>query len=140
MKNELTKEQILNTSPDDYMNDEQLAFFCHALHELKRKTMLHIEEMKLALSNPPELNDDADRAQYEEESRLALRIVDRERLLLRKIDKSLRRIADGTYGFCLETGEPIGIPRLLIRPVSEYCADVKKINECKEQHYFSQRK
>ena len=122
------------------MNDEQLEFFQALLNDLKQQTMAHIEEMKASLSQPPEINDEVDRAQYEEESRLSLRILDRERKLLPKIDKSLRRIKDKSFGYCLETGEPIGIPRLLIRPVSEYCADVKMVNEGREQHYYSQRK
>jgi len=140
MSKTLTKEALLAASEDDYMNDEQLEFFKALLNDLKQQTMAHIEEMKASLSQPPEINDEVDRAQYEEESRLSLRILDRERKLLPKIDKSLRRIKDKSFGYCLETGEPIGIPRLLIRPVSEYCADVKMVNEGREQHYYSQRK
>ena len=136
----MTKEALLAAHEDDYMNDAQLDFFQAMLISLKQQTMTHIEDMKAALSQPPEVNDEVDRAQYEEESRLSLRILDRERKLLPKIDKSLRRIKDKSYGYCLESGEPIGIPRLLIRPVSEYCADIKSINEGKEQHYFSERK
>ena len=137
---ELTKEQILSASEDEYMNDAQLAFFKSLLLELKDKTMLHIEDVKESLSSPPEFSDDVDRAQYEEESRLALRILDRERMLLGKIAKSLKQIENKSYGYCLESGDPIGIPRLLIRPVSEYCADIKQINEGKEQHFYSGRK
>lgn len=140
MSQNYTKESILEASEDNYMDEGQLAFFKDMLETLKDSTMSHIEEMKASLGQPPEINDEVDRAQYEEESRLSLRILDRERKLLVKIDKSLRRIADGSYGYCLETDEPIGIPRLLIRPVSEYCADVKQINEGREIHFFSQRK
>lgn len=136
----LTKQALLAADEKDYMNKEQMAFFKEMLLELKKTTMEHIEEVKTSLSSPPELNDDVDRAQYEEESRLALRILDRERQLLKKIDKSLRRIQDGSFGYCLESGDPIGIPRLLIRPVSEYCADIKQINEGQEQHYAIKRK
>ncbi len=140
MNTTLSESEILAAPEEDYMSDAQLAFFEARLLALKEKTMEHIEEMKSVLSEPPERNDDIDRAQYEEESRLSLRILDRERKLLTKIDKSLRRIADKTYGYCLESEEPIGIARLLIRPVSEYCADIKQINEGKEVHFFSQRK
>lgn len=136
----ISKEALLAAPESEYMNEEQLAFFNQLLLDLKTQTMLHIEEMKASLSHPPEINDDVDRAQYEEESRLALRILDRERKLLPKIDKSLKRIRDKTYGFCIESGEPIGIPRLLVRPVSEYCADIKQINEGREQHFYSSRK
>lgn len=136
----LDKQQLLDAPAEDYMNDAQLEFFKALLTELKKKTMLHIEEMKVQLSDPPEINDNVDRAQYEEDSRIGLRILDRERKLILKIDKSLRRITEGDFGYCQETGEPIGIPRLLIRPISEYCADVKQINEGKERHFQRERK
>jgi len=134
------KQQLLNAPSEDYMNDAQLDFFKKLLTDLKKKTMLHIEEMKLQLSDPPEINDEVDRAQYEEDSRIGLRILDRERKLIHKIDKSLKRISDGDFGYCKETGEPIGIPRLLIRPISEYCADVKQVNEGKERHFLRARR
>jgi len=134
------KQQLLNAPSEDYMNDAQLDFFKKLLTDLKKKTMLHIEEMKLQLSDPPEINDEVDRAQYEEDSRIGLRILDRERKLIHKIDKSLKRISDGEFGYCKETGEPIGIPRLLIRPISEYCADVKQVNEGKERHFLRARR
>ncbi|MDO6566959.1 TraR/DksA C4-type zinc finger protein [Alteromonas sp. 1_MG-2023] len=136
----LDKQQLLDAPAEDYMSDAQLEFFKTLLTDLKTKTMLHIEEKKVQLSNPPEINDDVDRAQYEEDSRIRLRILDRERKLILKIDKSLRRITEGDFGYCKETGEPIGIPRLLIRPISEYCADVKQVNEGKERHFQSERK
>ena len=81
------------------------------------------------------MNDEADRASYEEESRLALRIVDRERRLLPKIEAAMKRIANSDYGYCLESGEPIGIPRLLARPTAELCAEVKTLNEQKELNF-----
>ena len=134
------RQQLLDAPEEDYMNDAQLDFFKVLLADLKTKTMLHIEEMKVQLSQPPEINDEVDRAQYEEDSRIALRILDRERKLIRKIEKSLKRISDGDFGYCSETGEPIGIPRLLIRPVSEHCADIKQINEGKERHFLKHPK
>lgn len=130
------KQQLLDAPEEDYMNDLQLDFFKTLLTDLKTKTMLHVEKVKTQLSDPPEINDEGDRAQYEEDSRIALRILDRERKLIHKIDKSIKRIADGDFGYCKETGEPIGIPRLLIRPISEYCTDVKQINEGKERHFL----
>lgn len=133
----LTKDQLLAAPAADYMNEHQLHYFQQALQQLKADTMSHIDQLKQQLSQPPEINDEVDRAQYEEESRITLRILDRERKLLPKIDQALRRIHHKEYGYCLETGEPIGIKRLLIRPVSEYCADVKQLNEGAEQHYFS---
>lgn len=74
-------------------------------------------------------------AQITEQSDIALRIVEREQRLLPKIQQALKRIRLGTYGYCLESGEPIGIPRLLARPTAEYCADVKALKEIKEHQY-----
>lgn len=122
----------------DYMNAEQLAFFRDKLLALREDTMAHIEDAKVQLSSPPEMNDDLDHAQYEEDARIALRIMDRERLLLRKIEKSLQRISTGEYGYCLESGEPIGVERLMIRPTAEYCADIKALHEEKEK-FFADR-
>jgi len=131
----LTKDELLQAPEEDYMNDAQLAFFRELLEELRTETMDNIEAAKQQLAQPPEMNDEADRASYEEESRLALRIVDRERRLLPKIDTAIKRIFNGDYGFCLESGEPIGIPRLLARPTAELCAEVKTLNERKELNY-----
>ena len=68
---------------------------------------------------------------------IALRIVDREQKLLPKIKDALERIRLGTYGYCEESGEPIGIPRLLARPTAEFGSDVKALKERKEDHYKS---
>lgn len=122
-----------------YMNAQQLAFFSDRLLTLKRETLGHIHAAQKRLGERLELNDDADLAQYEEQSRMALRIVDRETKLLHKIDAALARIRAGEYGYCLESGEPIGIDRLLIRPTAEYCAEVKTQMEEKEKHYGKRR-
>lgn len=131
----LTKDELVQAPADEYMNEAQRDFFRELLEELRKETMDNIEAPKQQLANPPEMNDEADRASYEEESRLALRIVDRERRLLPKIDTALKRIASGEYGYCLESGEPIGILRLLARPTAELCAEVKTLNERKELNY-----
>lgn len=131
----LTKDNLLQAPADEYMNEAQLAFFRQLLEDLRRETMNSIEAAKQQLASPPEMNDEADRASYEEESRLALRIVDRERRLLPKIDAAVKRIASRDYGYCLESGEPIGIPRLLARPTAELCAEVKTLNERRELTY-----
>lgn len=132
---QLTKAELLAAPAEDYMNDAQLAYFRQLLQSLKTDTMAHIETLKQQLSQPPEINDEIDRAQYEEESRLVLRMLDRERKLLPKIDLALKRIARKEFGYCLESGEPIGIARLLSRPVSEYCPDIKQLREGNEIHY-----
>lgn len=131
----MTRDEIRQAPADDYMNEAQLAFFRKLLEGLRTETMDSIEAAKQQLANPPEMNDEADRAAYEEESRLALRIVDRERRLLPKIEAAIKRLSNGNFGYCRESGEPIGIPRLLARPTAELCAEVKTLNERKELNY-----
>ena len=89
----------------------------------------------MCIRDRPSCSDEVDRAQHEIDSMLFLRIVERESKLLPKIDKAIMRIKAGDYGFCLETGEPIGLERLISRPTAEYCAEVKTINEEKEKHF-----
>lgn len=131
----LTKEQLLAASEEEYMNDEQLAFFKGLLEELKTQTLQDIEAGKNELSHPPEMNDEVDRAAYEEESSIRLRTLDRDRKLIPKIDAALKRIANKEYGYCLESGEPIGIPRLLTRPTAELCIEIKTLAEMKDRNY-----
>ena len=131
----ITETELLAMSADDYMNDDQLAFFENVLAQLRSTTQEHIDEARQRIANPPEFNDEADRAQYEEDAAIALRIVDRERKLLPKIDQALRRIISKDYGYCEETGEAIGLQRLLLRPTAEYCAEVKTLHEQRERFY-----
>ena len=131
----LTKEKILRAPKKNYMDKDQLSFFKTQLNELKKETLMHIKDAKDRLSNPPACSDEVDRAQHEIDSMLFLRIVERESKLLPKIDKALLRIKSGDYGYCLETGEPIGLERLISRPTAEFCAEVKSINEEKEKHF-----
>ena len=131
----LTKEKILKAPKKNYMNKDQLSFFKTQLNELKKETLMHIKDAKDRLSNPPACSDEVDRAQHEIDSMLFLRIVERESKLLPKIDKALLRIKAGDYGDCLETGDPIGVERLISRPTAEFCAEVKSINEEKEKHF-----
>ena len=131
----LTKEKILRAPKKNYMDKDQLSFFKPQLTELKKETLMHIKDAKDRLSNPPACSDEVDRAQHEIDSMLFLRIVERESKLLPKIDKALLRIKAGDYGYCLETGDPIGLERLISRPTAEFCAEVKSINEEKEKHF-----
>ena len=121
----LTKEKILRAPKKNYMDKDQLSFFKTQLNELKKETLKHIKDAKDRLSNPPACSDEVDRAQHEIDSMLFLRIVERESKLLPKIDKALLRIKAGDYGYCLETGDPIGLERLISRPTAEFCAEVK---------------
>ena len=133
----LTKEQILSAPEEDYMNEEQLAFFKDLLLELHETTLVRIREAKDQMTGDSNLSDEGDRATWEEQSAIALRIADREQKLLPKIKQALERIRTGEFGYCLESGEPIGIPRLLARPTADYCADVKALKEIKENHFNS---
>lgn len=131
----MTEEELLADHADNYMNTEQLAFFQSFLEQQKEETIEHLRQAKQRLNERPEMNDDADRAQYEEDSRIALRIVERESKLLPKFDAALARIRNGDYGYCLESGEEIGLRRLLLRPTAEYCADIKAVRESNERLY-----
>ncbi|RXJ72778.1 molecular chaperone DnaK [Veronia nyctiphanis] len=117
------------------MDVSQLAFFKQRLIELHDTTRARIQAAKEQMVSPMDSSDVSDRATSEELSGMALRIVDREQKLLPKIRSALERIRVGSYGYCMETGEPIGIPRLLIRPTAEYCADVKSLMEMKELQF-----
>ena len=102
---------------EQYMNKEQMEHFARILQNWKRDLMVEVDRtvlhMKDEAANFPDPND---RATQEEEFSLELRTRDRERKLIRKIDEALKRIEDGSYGYCLETGEEIGIKRLEARP------------------------
>lgn len=131
----LTEKQILRAAKKDYMNDKQLEFFKERLLELKRETIGHIDEARSRLADAQRETDELDRALNEEENRLRLRIADRESKLLPKIEEALKRIENGEYGYCEETGEPIGVERLLLRPTATLCAEAKARQERMERNY-----
>ncbi|WP_125783540.1 TraR/DksA C4-type zinc finger protein [Pseudoalteromonas rubra] len=135
----LSVEQMLAAPESDYMNAAQQAFFRQRLVELHDSTRARIRDTKAQIMNPPELVDLSDRASWEEQCLILMRIVDREQKLLPKIQQALERIRLNEYGYCLETGEPIGIARLLARPTAELCADVKLCSELKEHMYVKER-
>ena len=131
----LSKKQILAAPKKNYMNDEQLNFFRNLLIELHESTLERIQQAKEHMTQPHDSSDENDLASWQEQSNIALRIVDREQKLLPKIKQALERIRLGGYGYCEESGEPIGIPRLLARPTTEYGSDVKALKEIKEDQY-----
>jgi DnaK suppressor protein len=131
----LTEKQIRRAPKKDYMNEAQLEFFKSHLLELKRETISHIDEARQRLADANRETDELDRALTEEENRLRLRIADRESKLLPKIDEALKRIEEGEYGWCEETGEPIGIERLLLRPTATLCAEAKARQERLERNF-----
>ncbi len=134
----MDEQSLLAMDEADYMNDEQLAFFDARLVELRAQTLDEIDASKQDISYG-RVSDVSDRATLEEEAQIALRLADRKRQLIPKIDKARQRIHQGEYGYCLESGEPIGLARLLIRPTAEYSADIKNINERRERRYEDKR-
>jgi RNA polymerase-binding transcription factor len=119
-----------------YMSKEQLDHFRSILHSWKRDLMVEVDRtvshMKDEAANFPDPND---RATQEEEFSLELRTRDRERKLIRKIDEALKRIDDGSYGYCLETGEEIGVKRLEARPVATLSIEAQERRERRERQY-----
>jgi DnaK suppressor protein len=121
---------------EQYMSKEQLEHFARILQSWKRDLMVEVDRtvlhMKDEAANFPDPND---RATQEEEFSLELRTRDRERKLIRKIDEALKRIEDGSYGYCLETGEEIGIKRLEARPVATLSVEAQERRERREKQY-----
>jgi DnaK suppressor protein len=121
---------------EQYMSKDQLDHFRNILNSWKRDLMVEVDRtvshMKDEAANFPDPND---RATQEEEFSLELRTRDRERKLIRKIDDALKRIDDGSYGYCLETGEEIGIKRLEARPVATLSIEAQERRERRERQY-----
>jgi len=113
-----SEEQLLKMPDAAYMNDEQLAFFKYRLQRMERELLANAGETTEHLRETVIVPDPADRATIEEEHALELRTRDRERKLLKKVQSALQRIESGEYGYCEETGDLIGIPRLLARPTA----------------------
>eukprot|EP01099_Mayorella_cantabrigiensis_P001280 TRINITY_DN154_c0_g1_i1.p4 TRINITY_DN154_c0_g1~~TRINITY_DN154_c0_g1_i1.p4 ORF type:complete len:117 (-),score=6.92 TRINITY_DN154_c0_g1_i1:386-736(-) len=105
----LTEQDILNWEGDDYMNADHLEFFKERLLQMQDELLANASETANHLQKQEATPDPADRATLEEECALELRTRDRERKLLQKIRTSLSQIDDATYGYCKDTGEPIGL-------------------------------
>lgn len=121
---------------EEYMNPQQLAYFRDLLlAERKRlidesaKTVNDLKEFSAIEADPN------DQATIEYEQTVELRTRDRERKLVQKIDEAIQRIKDGDFGYCEETGDPIGIPRLLARPTATLCIEAKRRQEQTETGY-----
>lgn len=133
---ELTDQEVIAMPDGEYMNEKQMAFFRLKLIELKRgilenagETTEHLREDTVVVPDP------ADRATIEEEHALELRTRDRERKLLKKIEQSIQRIDAGDYGYCDETGEPIGVGRLLARPTATLSLEAQQRRELKQKMF-----
>lgn len=133
---QLTEADVNAMSDDVYMNDVQLAFFRRKLLTLKNDILSNAGETTEHLrADTVVVPDPADRATIEEEHALELRTRDRERKLLKKIDQSIARIDSGDYGFCDETGEPIGVGRLLARPTANLSLEAQQRRELKQKMF-----
>ncbi len=133
---QLSDAEVLAMPDSEYMNDVQMAFFRLKLVQLKQgilnnagETTEHLREDTVVVPDP------ADRATIEEEHALELRTRDRERKLLKKIEQSIARIDAGDYGYCDETGEPIGVGRLLARPTATLSLEAQQRRELKQKMF-----
>ncbi len=131
----LTEEEVLKMSEDDYMNPAQLAFFKDRLQKLEQDLIKNAGQTTENLRETTLVPDPADRATIEEEHALELRTRDRERKLLKKVQQSIVSIDTGDYGWCVETGEPIGVARLLARPTATLSLEAQQRRELKQKLY-----
>ena len=134
---EQLKDAELIAMPDEeYMNDTQMAFFRLKLLALKKDILSNAGETTEHLREDTSVvPDPADRATIEEEHALELRTRDRERKLLKKIEQSIVRVDSGDYGYCDETGEPIGVGRLLARPTANLSLEAQQRRELKQKMF-----
>ncbi len=133
---DLTEPELLAMPEAEYMNEKQLDFFRARLQALKDDLLSNAGETTEHLREDTTIvPDPADRATIEEEHALELRTRDRERKLLKKISQSLVRIDSGDYGFCDETGEPIGLARLIARPTATLSLEAQQRRELKQKMF-----
>lgn len=133
---QLTDAEVIAMPDSEYMNDIQMAFFRLKLVQLKNEVLSNASETTEHLrEDTVVVPDPADRATIEEEHALELRTRDRERKLLKKIEQSIHRIDGGDYGYCDETGEPIGVARLLARPTATLSLEAQERRELKQKMF-----
>ncbi|CAI1790380.1 DnaK suppressor protein [Serratia quinivorans] len=130
----LNQQQLLAMPESDYMNPAQRAFFRQRLQDEQQKLLQHIDALKRDIDGGEVSGDEADKAAREEDLRLLFRQLDRESRLLPKISAALTRLHNGEYGYCRESGEPIGLARLLLRPTAELSIEAKTAQEMREPH------
>ena len=130
----LTQAELLAQPADDYMNDAQQRFFRELLLGQRSDLQARIAEEFETLREREISSDPADIGSAEEQRQWQLRQLEREKKLLDKIDEALDRLARGEYGWCRETGEAIGLKRLLLRPTASLCVEAKERQEQREKH------
>jgi DnaK suppressor protein len=131
----LTEAELLKMADSDYMNEAQMAFFKARLRQMEQDILRNAGETTEHLRETVIVPDPADRATIEEEHALELRTRDRERKLLKKIQQAVVRVDDGEYGCCEETGEPIGLGRLLARPTATLSLEAQQRRELRQKMY-----
>ena len=131
----MTEAEILAMPEDDYMNPAQMEFFRVRLSKMRDELLENAASTGANLRENELVADPADRATVEEEHALELRVRDRERKLIKKIEEALGRIAEGDYGWCEETGDPIGIGRLLARLTATLSIDAQERRERTQKLY-----
>ncbi|HGM5578710.1 TPA: RNA polymerase-binding protein DksA [Pseudomonas putida] len=130
----MTEEDLLRQPTEAYMNEPQRQYFRNLLLGQRVELQERIEQDFQALREQEVHSDPADLGSAEEERHWQLRTLEREKRLLDKIDQALERLAKGDYGWCEETGEPIGLRRLLLRPTATLCIEAKERQELRERH------
>lgn len=131
----LTEQELLAMPEKDYMNDRQLEFFRNRLSTMEKELRSNAGQTTENLRETTVVPDPADRATIEEEHALELRTRDRERKLLKKVQAAIKRIDDGEYGYCEETGEPIGVARLMARPTATLSLEAQERREIKQKMF-----
>ncbi|MGG2398853.1 RNA polymerase-binding protein DksA [Pseudomonas sp. SH1-B] len=130
----LSQANLLDQPAEDYMNEAQQRFFRELLLGQRSELQLRIDDELALLREPDSSSDVADIGAAEEQRQWQLRLLEREKKLLDKIDQALERLARGEYGWCAETGEAIGLKRLLLRPTATLCIEAKERQEQREKH------
>jgi DnaK suppressor protein len=133
---QLSDAEVIAMPDSEYMLAKQLAFFRSKLVALKNEILTNAGETTEHLREDTSVvPDPADRATIEEEHALELRTRDRERKLLKKIEQSILSIDAEEYGYCDETGEPIGVARLIARPTATLCLEAQQRRELKQKMF-----
>lgn len=133
---QLTVDELLEMPESEYMNEQQKAFFRQLLEQQKYDLLHNADKTTESLKQETIIvPDPADRATIEEEHALELRTRDRERKLLKKIEQAIARIDAGEYGYCDETGEPIGLARLLARPTATLSLEAQQRREFRQKMF-----
>jgi DnaK suppressor protein len=130
-----TEAKLLASADEEYMRPWQLTYFKERLLQMRETCLSDLDSLWPGLATTSPVADPTDRASREEEQARLFRLRQRESLLLKRIEAALLRIKAGTYGFCEDTGEPIGLPRLLARPMASLTLEAQQQRELRKNAY-----